>query len=114
MYLTLNEAESILNLMQASSTEYGSGELAMLTKINDSYPQLLRNNAPFQKILKEQEARKKSAMVQISDLLAQAKLLVAQATTISKECGVGFELYIGDPDQSSHFDPTDGWNSSNC
>lgn len=114
MYLTLNEAESILNLMQASNTEYGSGEIAMLIKINESYPQLLRHNAGFQRILKDQEARKKSALSKISDLLQQAKALVAQAVEVSKESGVGFDLYIGDPDQSSTYDPTEGWNSSNC
>jgi hypothetical protein len=114
MYLTQNEAESILNLMQASNTEPGAGEIAMLTKINESYPELLRYNVPFQNILKDQEAIKKSAMVQISDLLKEAKALVAQATVISKATGIGFEMYIGDPDQSSHFDPTEGWNSSNC
>lgn len=114
MYLTQNEAESLLNLMQASSNKPGAGEIAMLTKINESYPRLLKNNAVFQQILKDQEAIKKSAMVQISALLKSAKELVAQATVISKEAGVGFELYIGDPDQGSHFDPTEGWNSSNC
>jgi hypothetical protein len=116
MQLTRDEAQIFLNMIGSNETVPDSS-MPILDKINYAFPDLLRGTK-YPKLLVEWRANrekvKKSALAQISELLASAKENVTEATRIAKAAGVGFELCIGDPDYGCYFDPNEGWNSSNC
>lgn len=118
MDITRDEAEVIFNLIQKSDGDTVSeGNLAVLHKIKRAFPAML-TGTKYLAILaddaRKKETIKKSALAKIAELLDDAKAKVAEATKVAKAAGVGFELLIGDPDQSSYFDPREGWNASNC
>lgn len=116
MQLTRDEAQIFLNMIDGNETVPDSS-FPILDKIYKSFPNLLRGTkyiALLNAWQANREKIKKSALAQISELLKDAKENVEEASRIAKAAGVGFELYIGDPDYSCYFDPVEGWNSSNC
>lgn len=116
MQLTRDEAQIFLNMIDGNATVPDSS-MPILDKIYKAYPDILRGTK-YIKLLNEWQANrekvKKSAMAQISELLASAKASVTEAARIAKAAGVGFDLSIGDPDYGCYFDPVEGWSSSNC
>lgn len=114
--ITREEAETIFNMVKVTK-EHNDGTIAVLKKLSDAYPDLLRGTE-FPKLISAYDARirvtKQEATRRINELLDTAKKAVTEATKVAKAAGVSFELYIGDPDISQSFDAHQGWNSSNC
>jgi hypothetical protein len=112
MQLNREEAQVFLNMIGTNVTD---SSMSVLDKIENSFPDLVRNTT-YAPILRDwrsnREKQKKSAMAEISKQLANVRGSLAECERIAKSAGIGFVLDVADVELE--FTAKDGWSSSYC